>query len=120
MAAEIRMALPLDAQSLIDALPEATIVLNALEQVEFVNGAAERLFGYRASELHGNKINFLFSSELEENFTMTEAVARVKSGDLRHVQLSRGDVPQTDTRSGYILISVRTLDHLDTLHPCMM
>jgi two-component system sensor kinase FixL len=103
MATEIRMASPLDAQSLIDALPDATLVLNALEQVEFANRAAERLFGYSASELRGNKINFLFSSVV----------------DPLRAQITRNDISPADASSGYSVVSVRLLDEKNTLHPCM-
>jgi PAS domain S-box-containing protein len=46
----------------LDASPDALLIVNADEEIEAANAAAEELFGYRRDELVGNLAKMLFSN----------------------------------------------------------
>lgn len=52
------------AQSLLDAAPDAMLVMNRAREIVVANLQAERLFGYERAELIGRSIDSLISRQL--------------------------------------------------------
>jgi two-component system, LuxR family, sensor kinase FixL len=87
MANEPRDFSSLDIKALIDALPDALLVVNERGLVEMINHAFERMFDYPAREFQGRTIRELFPStkcethsEAMVNVPEREVEARKKDG----------------------------------------
>ena len=125
MATDMHTTLSLDAQALIDALPDATLIIDELCRVECTNKAAERLLGFSRNDIAKNKINFLFSARDGAPLTATtpdaipvEVIANRKHGDSFVARLSCTRVANSSPRR--FVLSVRSADLLNELQPRAM
>src|SRR6185436_171495 len=87
--------------AIVDSAPDAIITTGLDRTIHWVNGAAEQIFGYRATELLGQKIDVLldqaenldaaFAGEgVESRATGVQVVGHRKQGDLAHFEVSFG------------------------------
>ena len=109
-------------QTLIDALPDATLIIDEHGSVSCLNHAAANLLGFPASQITGKKINFLFSARDGESLKTTaadqipiEVMARRQNGESFPVRLSCKAVANSSPLC-YVL-SVRSADLLNELQP---
>ena len=72
---------------------DAIITTNKEGVVEFFNAAAEKLWGYKRSEVLGNKVDMLFSSESLKDNAFVKAFA---TPDMKKVVGERREVPIKD------------------------
>ena len=70
-------------QSLFETAPDAIIIIDEDGTVEFINGAAERLFGYDASEIIGHDIKMLMPEPDRKHHT--EYMNRYLEGGKPHI-----------------------------------
>src|SRR5215471_3678 len=54
-------------QSILDSIPDAMVVINELGLIQSFSSAAERLFGYSASDVLGKNVKMLMPSPYREN-----------------------------------------------------
>ncbi len=72
---------------------DAIITTNKDGMIEFFNAAAEKLWGYRRSEVLGNQVNMLFSADAIKNNDFVKAFA---TPDMKKVVGERREVPIKD------------------------
>ncbi len=87
--------------AIVDSAPDAIITTSLDRRIEWINGAAERVFGYAAAELLGQTIDILlddpehladgFSGDgIEFRVTQVQVSGRRKHGELAHFEVSFG------------------------------
>jgi PAS domain S-box-containing protein len=85
--------------AIVDSAPDAIITIGLDRAIEWVNNAAERVFGYAASELLDGKIDVLLEPdgdtaqafvELRDASRAIEITARRKDGERGHFDVSLG------------------------------
>jgi two-component system sensor kinase FixL len=92
-----------DAQALLEAATDAVIVIDHQGVIETVNGAAERLFGYSATDLVGRNVSLLMPAAEREHHDgylrryLDTGVAHI-IGRGREVQAQRSDGSQFPAR----------------------
>jgi two-component system sensor kinase FixL len=125
MNTETHTSLTLNAQTLIDALPDATLIINTLGVIECANRESERLFGYSSRDLAGKKINFLFSDRDGEPLVNgapgtlpVEVTALCQSGITKRARLVCVSIESSDPPR--FVLSVRPQDLLQELQPRAM
>ena len=82
-------------RAIVDSAPDAIITTNPGGMIQWINGAAEHVFGYAASELLDQKINILLQrdgdlsqayagdrADVEEPKGLLEVIGRRKQGDV--------------------------------------
>jgi PAS domain S-box-containing protein len=84
--------------AIVDTAPDAIITTSIDRTIQWVNGAAEHVFGYAASEMQGQKIDALLQQEggLSHAFatgrtdedSVLQVVGRRKGGSPRHFEVS--------------------------------
>jgi PAS domain S-box-containing protein len=84
--------------AIVDTAPDAIITTDVARTIQWVNGAAEHVFGYASSDLVGRKIDVLvehaevltraFAADGNDMETALQVIGRRKNGFPRHFEMS--------------------------------
>ncbi|MBH5370559.1 hybrid sensor histidine kinase/response regulator [Bradyrhizobium glycinis] len=88
--------------AIVDSAPDAIITVDADQNIQWVNGAVDRVLGYDQTELIGQKLSFLLQSEdtlvrllaegtiEQQDKRAVSVVGRYKNGTFGHFEISLG------------------------------
>ena len=84
--------------AIVDTAPDAIVTTDVARTIQWVNGAAEHVFGYASSDLVGRKIDVLveraevltraFVTDRNDMETALQVIGRRKDGSPRHFEMS--------------------------------